>query len=217
MIDTLGSLESGDKYRLEVPGLDYALELPAVILRGDGPPVRIASLNLVGQTRLNRDLGRLLADRIRNVIGERRDVILFPVVEKALELSQVVAEQLGMVAVAVAYNRIKPHMEADRRPTIQVGADSITSGGKYLAVYERDLNFLSSAGGVVLLDDVVSTGGTILALCDLLEEVARFRNLDAPPEIMGIFCVALEGPQAPLLSAPIHHLAVLPEPEPLKE
>jgi hypothetical protein len=57
------------------------------------------------------------------------------VVEKALQLAQVVASELGMADMAVAYNRVVPHMEASGRPVIQVGADSITSGVKYLALY----------------------------------------------------------------------------------
>ena len=35
-----------------------------------------------------------------------------------------------MTDMAVAYNRVKPHMEASGRPVIQIGSDSITSGVK---------------------------------------------------------------------------------------
>ena len=77
--------------------------------------------------------------------------------------------------MAVAYNRVKPHMEPSGRPVIQVGADSITSGVKYLALYERDINLLTAraSGGVILIDDVVTTGGTVLGLVDLLDQVVR--------------------------------------------
>ena len=56
-MDILGGLESGEKFRLTVPGLDYAVEIPYTILPSGDRRIRIASLNLVGQTRLNRDLG----------------------------------------------------------------------------------------------------------------------------------------------------------------
>lgn len=211
--DVFGSQESGEKYRLEVPGLDYAIDLPYVRLDSDGRGLRIASLNLVGQVRLNRDMGRLLAERIRAAHPDLNGIAILTVVEKALQLTQVVAQELGIDAVAVAYNRIKPHMEAARRPTIQVGVDSITSGGKFLAIYERDINLLLDARqGIIMIDDVVSTGGTILGLTDLLAEMARINRLDDPPPILGIFCAAQEGDDHPLLPAPLTSLTTLPTP-----
>jgi len=56
-MDVLGGLESGEKYRLEVPGLGYGVDIPYTVLPSGDSRLRIASLNLVGQTRLNRDLG----------------------------------------------------------------------------------------------------------------------------------------------------------------
>ncbi|WP_461208528.1 phosphoribosyltransferase family protein [Desulfocurvus sp. DL9XJH121] len=210
-MDVLGARESGAKHRLAVPGLPYEIEIPYVTLASSGGPVTIASFNLVGQIRLNRDLGLLMAAQIRQTLGDLAGIAILTVVEKALQLTQVVAQDLGLDAVAVAYNRIKPHMEAERRPVIQVGTDSITSGGKFLAVYERDLNLLAEARGVILIDDVVSTGGTILGLADLMEEVARQKGV-AAPEIRGIYCVAQEGDSHPLLPAPLYSLATLPQP-----
>jgi adenine phosphoribosyltransferase len=152
-----------------------------------------------------------MAEQIRETVGSMEGVAILTVVEKALQLTQVAATELGLDAVAVAYNRVKPHMEAERRPIIQMGADSITSGGKFLAVYERDLNLLAEARGVILIDDVVSTGGTILGMADLLHEAARQKGTE-PPEILGIFCAAREGEAHPLLPAPLHSLATLPKP-----
>ena len=213
-MDTLGSLESGEKYRLTIPGLDYPIELPFVVLTEERRTVRIASLNLVGQVRYNRDLGGLLAARIRESIPDMEGVGILSVVEKGLQLAQVVAQNLGIDAIAVAYNRIKPHMEADRRPMIQAGVDSITSGGKFLALYERDLNLLARADrGLIIIDDVVSTGGTLFGLVTLVEEMTRYKKLDRQPDILGIFCVAQEGDDDPLLPAPLHSLTKLPSPE----
>jgi adenine phosphoribosyltransferase len=212
-MDILDSLESGDKYRLRVPGLDYDIELPFVEVPAEGGPLRIASLNLVGQIRLNRDLGKLMAKQIRKVVGgDLSGIAILTVVEKALQLTQVVAEELGMESVAVAFNRVKPHMEAQRRPVLQIGADSITSGGKFLAVYERDMNLLMAAErGFILIDDVVSTGGTILGLAGLVDEIQR-RKGNGGGEILGIFCAAQEGEANPLLPAEVYSLARLPEP-----
>jgi adenine phosphoribosyltransferase len=135
------------------------------------------------------------------------------VVEKSLQLAQVVASALDMADIAVAYNRIKPHMEGTDRPVIQVGADSITSGGKFLALYERDINLLARASrGVVLIDDVVTTGGTIQGLLDLLDQAARLTKLSHPIPLRGVFCVAEEGKRTRILPAPVHALTRLPDP-----
>lgn len=210
-MEILEGLESGEKYRLIVHGLAYDIYLPLVRIPSGGRILKIASLNLVGQTRLNRDLGRLLAGKIREVVPDLSRVAILTVVEKALQITQVVAECLGIEAVAVAYNRVKPHMEPDRRPVIQIGSDSITSGSKFLALYERDMHLLALAESVILIDDVVSTGGTFLGLADLLEEVVRQNRMDQLP-ITGMFCVAVEGDSPPLLSAPVYSLATLPKP-----
>ncbi len=67
-MDVLDSSESGDKYLLHVEGLDYDIELPYVLVPTRDNHLRIASFNLVGQTRLNRDLGQLLAVKIRSSV-----------------------------------------------------------------------------------------------------------------------------------------------------
>ena len=214
MGDTDDRFESGERYALQIPGLPYLLHLPWVWLPGDEQDVRIASLNLIGQVRWNADLGALLADRVRSVFPDLRDVCLMTVVEKSLQMAQVAASTLAVAEMAVAYNRVKPHMESFGRPVIQVGADSITSGVKYLAVYERDINLMSAraAAGVILIDDVVTTGGTVLGLVELLHQVARFRSLPRPIPLLGVFCVAEEGRRSRLLPAPVHALARLPDP-----
>jgi adenine phosphoribosyltransferase len=212
-MDVLDSRESGEKYRLQVDGLGYDVEIPYVLVPGSEGDIRIASFNLIGLTRLNTDLGRLLADKIRGQVPEYQSVVVLTAVEKALQLTQVVASQLGIEAVAVAYNRIKPHMEVERRPVIQVGADSITSGDKFLALYERDMQLLASArNGYIIIDDVVSTGGTVLGLYEILEEASARAGIGIPL-LHGIFCAATEGRPGVRLPAPVHSLATLPVPQ----
>ena len=212
-MDVLNSKESGEKYLLRVEGLAYEVALPYVLVPAREGNLRIASFNLVGQTKLNRDLGLLLADKIRQTVKDITSLVILTPVEKALQLTQVVSMELGIDAVAVAYNRIKPHMEVERRPVIQVGAESITSGGKFLAVYERDMQLLISArNGYVIIDDVVSTGGTVMGLYEILEEAAAQAGMSAPV-VHGIFCAAMEGDSGPLLPAEVHSLARLPEPQ----
>jgi adenine phosphoribosyltransferase len=99
-----------------------------------------------------------------------------------------------------------------------VGTDSVTSGIKFLAFYERDINLLvtHATRGVIILDDVVTTGGTISGLVDLLDQVARLKGLQHPIPIHGIFCVAEEGKRSRILPAPVYSLARLPDPVPRK-
>ncbi len=212
-MDVLDSRESGEKYCLKVEGLGYDVEIPYVLVPAREGSLRIASFNLVGQTRLNRDLGGLLAEKIRREIPDFSSLVILTAVEKALQLTQVISSELGIDQVAVAYNRIKPHMEVERRPVIQVGADSITSGDKFLAVYERDMQLLGAApNGYIIIDDVVSTGGTILGLYEIIEEAAGRAGVEAP-KVHGIFCAATEGQAVTLLPAPVHTLATLPVPQ----
>ncbi|MBW1697307.1 MAG: adenine phosphoribosyltransferase [Deltaproteobacteria bacterium] len=219
-MDIFSSLESGEKYIFDIPELGFKAELPYVLLPAEGGFIKIASLNLVGMIEWNRLFGHALARKIRETVVNLEGVVFFTAVEKALQLGQAVCQELGVPAMAIAYNRRKPHMEIEyghRRPYIQVGAGSVTSGDKYLVVYERDVNLLSGAkSGVVIIDDVVSTGGTIAALATILDEVTERKSLDKRAlKILGIYCVAKEGEMKPLyggLSKKIHWLGNLPSP-----
>jgi len=214
MAEILDSLETGESCLLEIPGLAYPLNLPWVWLLGEEYDTRIASFNLIGKIEWNQDLGRLIAQRIQKTLPDLEGICFITAVEKALQLSQVVASELGVTDMAIAYNRLKPHMEASRRPVIQVGTDSVTSGIKFLALYERDINLLVNRAtrGVIILDDVVTTGGTIWGLVDLLDQMAQLKVLRRPVPVHGIFCVAEEGKRSRVLPAPVFSLARLPDP-----
>jgi len=214
MAEIFDFLETGESCELEIPGLAYPLTLPWVWLPGEEQDTRIASLNLIGKIKWNQDLGKLIAQRIQKTLPDLEGLCFITAVEKALQLSQVVASELGVRDIAVAYNRVKPHMETSRRPVIQVGTDSVTSGIKFLALYERDINLLVTRAtrGVIILDDVITTGGTISGLVDLLDQMARLKELRRPIPVHGIFCVAEEGKRSRVLPAPVSSLARLPDP-----
>ena len=224
-MDFIGSLESGEKYAFEIPELKFKTELPYALLPSEGGFLKIASLNLVGMIQWNRLFGQSIAKKIKAAIENLEGVVFFTAVEKALQLSQAVCQELDVPTIAVAYNRKKPHMEIEygqKRPNIQVGAGSVTSGDKCLVVYERDVNLLSRAKkGVIIIDDVVSTGGTIAAMATILDEIADRNSLDKDAlKIRGIFCVAREGELKPLykgLSKNIHCLGNLSAPKFLPE
>ena len=214
MPEVLDFFETGESCQLEIPGLAYPLTLPWVWLLGEEQDTRIASLNLIGKIKWNQDLGRLIAQRIQKTLPDLEGLCFITAVEKALQLAQVVASELGVRDMVIAYNRVKPHMETSRRPVIQVGTDSVTSGIKFLALYERDINLLVTRAtrGVIILDDVVTTGGTISGLVDLLDQMAQLKVLRRPIPVHGIFCVAEEGKRSRVLPAPVYSLARLPDP-----
>ena len=214
------SLETGEKYLFEIPDLGFSAELPYVLLPAADGFLKIASLNLVGMVEWNRMFGRAIAGKIRSRFQDLEGVVFLTAVEKSLQLSQVVCQELDVPMMAIAYNRRKPHMEIDsgrKRPFIQVGGGSVTSGDKYLVIYERDFNLLASAAkGVIIIDDVVSTGGTLAALATILDEIAERNPADRDAlKILGVFCVAREGELKPLykgLSYKMHWLGDLPAP-----
>ena len=201
--------ESGEKFTLTVEGLAYRVVLPLVSLPVEGGFLRIASLDLIGQTRLNRDMGALLAEKLKPFVAGKNRVTMLTAVEKGLQLAQVVASQLGLEEIAVAHNRIKPHMEASKRPVVRAGVDSLTSGDKFLALYERSLSILAEAqDGVILFDDVISTGSTMMAMQQLLEACSRYARVPVPP-VLAQACAAVEGECA---LEPLVALATLPKP-----
>lgn len=212
MTYSLNNFETGEKYTLQIEGLEYSLELPWVILEGT-PKLKIVSLNLLGQTKLNQDLGILLAKKIKKDFPKLQNIAFLTPVEKSLQLAQVVANELNLSALAIAYNRIKPHMEPKTRPVIQLGSSSITSGEKFLALYERDLNFLKKHQQIILLDDVISTGSTLFALKELIEEVNNFFKLSPKLSIIASYFVAKEGNTKFNFDFPIHYLTTLPAPQ----
>ena len=215
------TLETGEKYLFEIPDLDFRAELPYVLLPTADGLLKIASLNLVGMIEWNQVFGRALAGKIRADVRNLDGVVFLTAVEKSLLLSQVVCQELGVPMMAIAYNRRKPHMEIEsgqKRPFLQVGGGSVTSGDKYLVIYERDFNLLSSAkNGVIIIDDVVSTGGTIAALATILDEISERKSLgEEALKILGVYCLAREGEMRPLykgLSYKIHWLGTLPAPQ----
>ncbi len=214
------NLESGEKFLFKVPEIGFEEEIPYVFIPVKGGNVRIASLNLIGMIEWNQKFGKAIADKIKAMFPDLSGMVFLSAVEKSLQLTQVICEELGIPMMAVAYNRKKPHMEIDtgnKRPYIQVGGSSITSGDTYLLLYERDLSLLATATqGVIIIDDVVSTGGTIAALATLLDEISEREGIPKESmQIKGIFCVAKEGEAKPLykgLSRRIHWLGLLPEP-----
>ena len=109
-MDVLDSKESGEKYRLHVDGLGYDVEIPYVLVPGGDGDIRIASFNLIGLTRLNADLGRLLAEKIRCEVADYHSVVVLTAVEKALQLTGILVnarhQPPGLMLIEITYREL---------------------------------------------------------------------------------------------------------------
>lgn len=123
--------------------------------------VSVALLNLLGDTELTEQAAELLAARMPKSI----DVLVTPEV-KAVPLAHALALRTGLPYV-VARKSEKPYMvDAVQRTVI-----SITTGRPQdLVVDGSDVPKLAGKRAAIV-DDVVSTGGTMRALTDLLGEI----------------------------------------------
>lgn len=132
-------------------------ELPIV----DVGPVSVALLNLLGDTALTEAAADLLAERV----PEGVEVLVTPEV-KAVPLAHALSLRTGLPYVVVRKTR-KPYMVG----AVERKVLSITTGKPQdLVIDGADVPRLRGRG-VAVVDDVVSTGGTLTSLGELLEEV----------------------------------------------
>ncbi len=116
--------------------------------------VKIAFFNLHGDTRLTEHCGKELAKLVAGC-----DVV-FTAESKGLQLSHVVARELGQDFYAVCRKSKKLYMQDG----LEVKVRSITTGNEqtlYLSKHDADL---LKGKKVAIIDDVVSTGGSLLGL-----------------------------------------------------
>src|SRR3990172_569697 len=143
-----------DTYPVEVAGLRRGLPLFEV-----APGVRIAVLNILGDTELVEACARALADRLARV---EFDLIVTPEA-KSIPLAHALARVIGRGYVVLRKVR-KVYMGE----TVEVETVSITTGvPQTLYLDEKDREKVSGRR-VVLLDDVVSTGSTLVGMRTLM-------------------------------------------------
>ena len=136
-----------DTYPVEVAGLRRELPLFEV-----APGVRIAVLNILGDTELVEACARALAERLANIPF---DLVVTPEA-KSIPLAHALARVVGRAYVVLRKVR-KIYMGE----TVHVETVSITTGApQTLYLDEKDREKISGRR-VVLLDDVVSTGSTL--------------------------------------------------------
>ena len=123
--------------------------------------VSVALLNLLGDTVLTEAAAEALSARL----PEGVEVLVTPEV-KAVPLAHAISVRTGVPYVVVRKTE-KPYMVGARRHTVV----SITTGTPQdLVIDGADVPRLAGRR-VAIVDDVVSTGGTLTALAELLSDV----------------------------------------------
>lgn len=164
-------------------------DLPIVAV---GDDVAVALLNMLGDTELTEEAGRLLAARL----PDRVDVLVTPEV-KAVPLAHVISRLSGRPYV-VARKTEKPYMVRPVRREVL----SITTGRPQLLVIDGNDVERIRGRRVAIVDDVVSTGGTLRSLGALIDEVggrveatmAVFTEGDERPEVVALGHLPLFAP-----------------------
>ncbi len=146
-------------------------ELPVVNVG----PVSVALLNLLGDTAFTEAAADALAGRVPAEV----EVLVTPEV-KAVPLAHALSVRTGLPYAVVRKTR-KPYMVG----AVSRSVRSITTGSpQELVVDGTDIPRLAGKK-VMIVDDVVSTGGTLDALTDLLHEVGA--------HVLGLMVVFTEG------------------------
>ncbi len=125
------------------------------------PGVSVALLNLLGDTELTEEAGKLLAA----LLPPEVDVLVTPEV-KAVPLAHVISRITGKPYI-VARKTEKPYMSAPVTREVV----SITTGKPQLLVVDGfDVPKIKDHN-VAIIDDVVSTGGTLRSLGALMKDI----------------------------------------------
>ncbi len=135
--------------------------LPIIELK---PGLNIAFFNLHGNQELTEYCGKMIAKRIKDS-GKKVDVLI-TAESKGLQLTHVVARELGHNFYAVARKSVKLYMKDGISATVK----SITTGGdQTLYLSAHDVALLKGKN-VGIVDDVVSTGGSLRGMEALVEK-----------------------------------------------
>jgi adenine phosphoribosyltransferase len=133
-------------------------ELPVITV---APGVAVALLNLLGDTELTEEAGKVLAAKMPKSI----EVLVTPEV-KAVTLAHVISRNLGIPYI-VARKTQKPYMHQPVTREVL----SITTGKPQLLVIDGfDIPKIKGKS-VAVIDDVVSTGGTLRSLSALIGDI----------------------------------------------
>jgi adenine/guanine phosphoribosyltransferase-like PRPP-binding protein len=187
-----GESEPGDVVGWYEVRIGAALTTDRPITRLHGSRRYIASFNLLGQGRLNQACGDLLYRRLMDegvALDEVFDVVVCSE-SKAVGMAQVVVECFGQDRYVVLRKGLKNYMPRHpREPLVEEASSVTTAGAQALVLDPLDWPLLEGRR-VLLVDDVIATGGTARAARRLLER--------AGAQVTAAATVLLKGPEPDL-------------------
>jgi adenine phosphoribosyltransferase len=145
-----------ETYSITIAGLQRYLRLFEI-----KPGLRIAILNILGDTELVQACARELGQRLQ---GLKFDVLV-TAEAKSIPLAHALSVEIEMPYV-ILRKTFKPYMG----DALQAETLSITTGQPQLLVLDEKDRSLLSGKGVILLDDVISTGSTLQGMRMLMEQ-----------------------------------------------
>lgn len=155
-------------------------ELPVMEV---APGVSVALFNMLGDTEVAEEAGKALARRLPPEV----DVLVTPEV-KAVSLAHVISRESGKPYIVIRKTE-KPYMhEPIAREVV-----SITTGKAQLLVLDGFDVSKVRGKRVAIVDDVVSSGGTLHSLTEIIEEVGG--------KVTAVIAVFTEGQERPEVTA----------------
>lgn len=143
-------------YSIEIAGLQRDLPLFEV-----APGLRIAVLNILGDTELTQACGKALAEKLKGVDYD----ILLTAEAKSIPIAYAVSVETKKPYV-VLRKSYKPYMgNALRAETL-----SITTGQPQTLILDEKDHALMHGKRVVVVDDVISTGSTLQGMREIIKQ-----------------------------------------------
>ena len=146
-----------ETYKVEVAGVTRDLPLFEV-----APGVRIAILNILGDTELVRAAADALAERVGTLNAD----VLVTAETKSIPLVHELSTRLDLPYI-VLRKQYRPYMG----DALAVETHSITTGTPQTLYLDEKDRELMEGNRVVLVDDVISTGSTLEAMRQVVQEV----------------------------------------------
>jgi adenine phosphoribosyltransferase len=143
-------------YSVEIAGLKRNLRLFEV-----APGLRIAILNILGDTELTQAAAKALADKLKTVDYD----VLVTAEAKSIPLAYALSVETGMPYV-VLRKAYKPYMGQ----ALQAETLSITTGKPQTLILDEKDRHMVQGKRVVVVDDVISTGSTLQGVRTIVEK-----------------------------------------------
>jgi adenine phosphoribosyltransferase len=149
-------MKKRDTYSVEIAGIKR--ELPLFEIQ---PGLRIAILNILGDTELVQACAKELAKRVSNISFD----VLVTAEAKSIPLAHALSVETGKPYV-ILRKTYKPYMgDALRAETL-----SITTGQPQVLILDEKDRELLKGKKALILDDVISTGSTLQGMRMILEK-----------------------------------------------